>query len=80
MAAINLQDSILNSVRKEKIPVTVFLTNGFQTKGVVLGYDSYVIVLDVGGKQNMIYKHAVSTIAPATNIRYSDAAAKPEQE
>lgn len=80
MATINLQDSILNSVRKEKIPVTVFLTNGFQAKGVVLGYDSYVIVLDVGGKQNMIYKHAVSTIAPATNIRYSDATAKPEQE
>ncbi len=80
MAAINLQDSILNSVRKEKIPVTVFLTNGFQTKGVVLGYDAYVIVMDVGGKQNMIYKHAISTIAPAVNIGYPEPAAKTEQE
>lgn len=71
MAAVNLQDLILNAARKEKIPVTVFLTNGFQTKGIILGYDSYVIVMDVMGKQNMIYKHAVSTIAPMVNIKYS---------
>ncbi len=71
MPAVNLQDLILNAARKEKVPVTVFLTNGFQTKGVITGYDAYVILLDVAGKQNMIYKHAVSTIVPMTNIKYS---------
>lgn len=61
---INLQDTFLNQVRKENIPVTVFLVNGFQIKGNVKGFDNFTVVLDTEGKQQMIYKHAISTIVP----------------
>ena len=61
---INLQDAILNEVRREKVPVTLFLMNGFQLRGTVAGYDSFVVVLVSDGKQQMIYKHAISTLAP----------------
>ncbi|MBO8167653.1 MAG: RNA chaperone Hfq [Thermoanaerobacteraceae bacterium] len=61
---INLQDTFLNQVRKENIPVTVFLVNGFQIKGNVKGFDNFTVVLDTDGKQQMIYKHAISTIVP----------------
>jgi len=60
----NLQDLVLNQVRKESIPVTVFLTSGFQIRGVIRGFDSYVIILEADGKQQMVYKHAVSTVIP----------------
>ena len=62
--AINLQEAILKEVRRDKIPVTLFLMNGFQLRGVITGYDSFVVVLVSDGKQQMIYKHAISTIAP----------------
>ena len=68
---INLQDSFLNQIRKENIPVTIYLVNGFQLKGVVKGFDNFTIILDVEGKQQMIYKHAVSTIAPSKNITFN---------
>ena len=61
---INLQDVFLNQARKERIGVTIFLTNGFQFKGVVKGFDSYVVILECDGKQNLVYKHAISTIIP----------------
>ncbi len=61
---INLQDTFLNQVRKENIAVTVFLINGFQIKGNVKGFDNFTVVLDVEGKQQMVYKHAISTIVP----------------
>ncbi len=61
---INLQDVFLNQTRKERIGVTIFLTNGFQFKGVVKGFDSYVVILECDGKQNLVYKHAISTIIP----------------
>ena len=64
----NLQDLMLNTLRKEKSDVTVFLTNGFQIKGVIKGYDNFVLILDTDGKQQMIYKHAVSTIVPARPV------------
>ena len=54
---INLQDVFLNQARKERIGVTIFLTNGFQFKGVVKGFDSYVVILECDGKQNLVYKH-----------------------
>lgn len=60
----NLQDLFLNRVRADKLPVTVFLMNGFQLRGVVKGFDSFTVVLDTEGKQQMIYKHAISTIIP----------------
>ncbi len=65
---LNLQDLFLNQARKEKIGLTIFLVNGVQLKGRVKGFDSYIIILENEGKQQMIYKHAVSTIIPNTNI------------
>ena len=66
---INLQDAILKEVRREKIPVTLFLMNGFQLRGVVTVYDSFVVVLNTDGKQQMIYKHAISTLVPARPLK-----------
>ena len=54
--AINLQEAILKEVRRDKVPVTLFLMNGFQLRGVITGYDSFVVVLVSDGKQQMIYK------------------------
>ncbi len=68
---INLQDAILKEVRREKIPVTLFLMNGFQLRGLVTGYDNFVVVLTTDGKQQMIYKHAISTLAPMKNLKAS---------
>ncbi|MDR0943365.1 MAG: RNA chaperone Hfq [Ruminococcus sp.] len=70
--AINLQDVFLNQVRKEKIPVTVYLTNGFQFKGIVRGFDTYSIIVDSEGKQELIFKHAVSTIMPVKPVHILD--------
>ena len=66
---MNLQDAILNEVRRDRIPVTLFLMNGFQLRGVVTGFDSFVVVLVTDGKQQMIYKHAISTLAPMKQIK-----------
>ena len=66
---INLQDSILKEVRREKVPVTLFLMNGFQLRGTITGYDSFVVVLVSDGKQQMIYKHAISTLAPMKPLK-----------
>lgn len=60
----NLQDLFLNQARRDKLSVTVFLMNGFQLKGVVRSFDNFTVVLDSDGKQQMIYKHAISTIVP----------------
>ncbi len=70
--AMNLQDVFLNQARKEKVPVTVFLVNGFQFKGLVNGFDSYIVIMDCDGKQNVVYKHAISTIAPSKPINVLD--------
>lgn len=67
--AMNLQDAILKEVRRDKIPLTLFLMNGFQLRGVVTGFDSFVVVLVSDGKQQMIYKHAISTLAPSRPLR-----------
>ena len=53
---INLQDSFLNQVRKENVGVTIHLVNGFQIKGNVKGFDNFTVILDVMGKQQMVYK------------------------
>ena len=65
----NLQDIFLTKARKESVPVTLFLVNGFQLRGVITGYDSFVVVLVSDGKQQMIYKHAISTLVPAQPVR-----------
>lgn len=60
----NLQDYFLNMARRERLSVVLFLMNGFQLKGLVRGFDNFVVILDSDGKQQMIYKHAISTIIP----------------
>ena len=62
----NLQDIFLTKVRKQSLPVTVFLMNGFQMRGSVTGFDSFTVVLDTDGRQQVIYKHAISTIVHCT--------------
>ena len=64
----NLQDVFLNACRKDNIQVTVFLTNGFQFNGFVKAFDSYTVMLNSGGKQMMVYKHAITTVAPASFV------------
>ena len=64
----NLQDAFLNYIRREQIPVTLFLMNGFQLRGVVRSFDSFVVLIDADGRQQMIYKHAISTVAPARPV------------
>ena len=66
---INLQDNFLNQGRREGISVTIHLVNGFQIKGTVRGFDSFIILVDSLGKQQMIYKHAISTITPAQPVK-----------
>lgn len=72
LKALNLQDVFLNQARKDKIAVTIYLTNGFQFKGMVKGFDNYTVILDCEGKQNLVYKHAISTIIPAKSINILD--------
>ena len=66
--AINLQDVFLNQVRKDKNIVVIYLTNGFQLKGLVKGFDNFIVILETEGKQQMIYKHAISTIIPSKEV------------
>ncbi|MDD2480968.1 MAG: RNA chaperone Hfq [Lutispora sp.] len=68
---INLQDVFLNQVRKERAPIIVYLINGFQLKGVVKGFDNYTIILDGDGKQQLVYKHAVSTLIPQKPVNFT---------
>jgi len=65
----NLQDIFLNQARKRSVMLTVFLVNGFQIRGTVTGFDSYTVTLDTEGKQQLIYKHAISTMVPARALR-----------
>ncbi len=65
---INLQDAFLNQARKENMLTTVFLVNGYQIKGIVRSFDNFTLMLEVEGKQQLVYKHAVSTIIPVRNL------------
>ena len=66
--AQNLQDLFLNQARRERSVITMFLMNGFQLHGVVRGFDNFTVVLDSDGKQQLIYKHAISTVVPPRPI------------
>lgn len=72
--SINLQDILLNQLRKDKVMVTVFLTNGFQLKGTIKGFDNFVVILESEGKQQMIYKHAISTLVPSKSVNLNASA------
>lgn len=67
--SVNIQDHYLNILRKERIAVTVFLTNGFQLRGNIKAFDNFTVLLETDGKEQLIYKHAISTFAPARNIQ-----------
>ena len=69
----NLQDLFLLNARRTRTPLTVFLVNGFQMRGTVTGFDSFIVILDSDGKQQMIYKHAISTIVPLNAVDLRDA-------
>lgn len=58
----NLQEQFLDRLQQEQRPVTVIAVNGFQMKGRIIGHDQYSIKMDVDGKQQLVYKHAISTI------------------
>ncbi|AHM66420.1 hfq [Paenibacillus polymyxa SQR-21] len=66
--SINIQDTFLNQLRKDSIPVTVYLINGFQVRGTIKAFDNFTIVIDSDGKQQLIYKHAISTFTPQRNV------------
>jgi len=68
----NLQDSFLNAVRKEKIEITIYLMNGVPIKGKVVSFDNFTILIEVDKKQNLIYKHAVSTVMPVKPVQYKE--------
>ena len=66
----NLQDAFLNLARRERLTVTMFLMNGFQLHGIVKGFDGFTVVLDSEGRQQLIYKHAISTVVPPRPIAF----------
>lgn len=69
----NLQDLFLLTARRTHAPVTVFLVNGFQMRGTIAGYDSFVVLLEGDGRQQMLYKHAISTITPMNRLDLHEA-------
>ncbi|MFC0525022.1 RNA chaperone Hfq [Pontibacillus salicampi] len=66
--SVNIQDQFLNQLRKDHVQVTVFLTNGFQLRGVVKAFDNFTVLLETDGKQQLLFKHAISTFAPMKPI------------
>ncbi|GAB4220943.1 MAG: RNA chaperone Hfq [Spirochaetota bacterium] len=68
----NLQDTFLNAARKDKVEITIYLMNGVPIKGKVISFDSFTILVEVDKKQNLIYKHAISTIMPSKPVQYKD--------
>lgn len=68
----NLQDIFLTQARRERRSITMFLMNGFQMRGCITGFDAFTVVLSSDGKQQIIYKHAISTIVPERPIPLTD--------
>ncbi|MBQ7460083.1 MAG: RNA chaperone Hfq [Oscillospiraceae bacterium] len=64
----NLQDLFLNEARRKNVPLTVFLVNGFQMRGTVRSFDSFTVALMSEGREQLIYKHAISTVSPAKRL------------
>jgi host factor-I protein len=74
----NLQDSFLNHVRKQKVPVTIFLVNGVKLQGVITWFDNFCLLLRRDGHVQLVYKHAVSTVMPSAAVRLYDPSAADE--
>ncbi len=66
---INIQDTVLEQLRRDKLPVTVFLMKGIPLKGIVKDYDAYMVIIDMDGRLQMIFKHAISTIIPSRSVQ-----------
>jgi len=71
--ANNLQDIFLNTVRKTKTPVTMFLVNGVKLQGIITWFDNFSVLLRRDGLSQLVYKHAISTVMPAAPIQLTDA-------
>lgn len=69
MKQVNIQDQYLNQLRKDNVNVTVFLLNGFQLRGQIKGFDNFTVLFESEGKQQLVYKHAISTFAPQKNVQ-----------
>ena len=69
MVKNNIQDVLLNKVRKDKIDITIYLSNGVPLKGKVISFDNFTIVIENNGKQSLVYKHAITTLTPDKAIR-----------
>jgi len=67
--SVNIQDQFLNQLRKEGTYVTVFLLNGFQIRGQIKGFDNFTVLFESEGKQQLVFKHAISTFAPQRNVQ-----------
>lgn len=74
-----LQDPFLNALRKERVPVSIYLVNGIKLQGQVESFDQFVVLLKNSVSQ-MVYKHAISTIVPARNVKLTDAVHMDEDE
>ncbi len=72
----DLQELLLSRARRNRVPVTLFLMNGFQLRGVITGYDAFVVMVNTEGRQQLIYKHAISTIVPFRPVELRE----PEQD
>lgn len=77
---INLQDAFLNQVRKEKVLVTIYLINGFQIKGIIKGFDNFTVIVELDGRQQLVYKHAISTVAPLKPIGIINVDSRTDEE
>ncbi|MCR4400328.1 MAG: RNA chaperone Hfq [Syntrophomonadaceae bacterium] len=77
---LNLQDAFLNQLRKERVPLTMYLVNGFQIKGIVKGFDNFTVIIELEGRQQMVYKHAISTIAPVRPVSVLNVEMKAEED
>ncbi|MBQ9165386.1 MAG: RNA chaperone Hfq [Oscillospiraceae bacterium] len=76
----NLQEIFLTKVRRNRIGVTVFLMNGFQMRGIVTGFDAFTVILNSDGRQQVIYKHAISTIVPERPMDLRECSAPDSEE
>ncbi|NLV21054.1 MAG: RNA chaperone Hfq [Syntrophomonadaceae bacterium] len=76
---LNLQDAFLNQIRKDKTLVTIYMINGFQIKGIVKGFDNFTVIVELDGRQQMVYKHAISTVSPIKPINVINLDIKAEE-
>ena len=70
MSVVNIQNNFFNELRKSKNTITMFLTNGVKVDGVIESFDQYTVVINVRGKQQLVFKHAISTVISPTKINY----------